>query len=58
MNRLENIHVKDYYWKNTVLIDATEVGITEFDITKEKKMELIERGYKATEKYLFDKNNL
>lgn len=56
LTRLENIHVKDYYWKNTILIDALDVGITEFDISREKKQSLIDKGYETTLKFLDIKN--
>ncbi len=52
LNRVEQVHVKDYYWKNTVILDALDVGITEFEIPLGKKLALIRIGYDTTKKFL------
>lgn len=52
LNRIEQINFKDYYWKQTVEIDAMDVGMTEFEIPLETKICLISAGKKATKKYL------
>ena len=40
----------------TVFIDCSDINITSFDLTREEKLELINRGYKATEKCFKDHN--
>lgn len=56
INRVEELHLKDHYLDQSVIIDALDVGILEFDLTREKKLELIERGEIATNEYFSNHN--
>ena len=56
--RLDHIHVKDYYWKNTITLDTLDVGTIEFDLSLEKKKALLKEGYHKTKKFLDDKLDL
>lgn len=52
LNKIEQVHVKDHYWKQTVELDAMDVGITDFEIPLKKKLDLIKVGVKATKAFL------
>jgi NTE family protein len=47
----ENIHLKSDDWQRTLYINTLDVGTTDFDITDEKKKELVNEGIKGAEKY-------
>ncbi|WBW98983.1 patatin-like phospholipase family protein [Oceanirhabdus sp. W0125-5] len=46
-----NIHLNSHDWHRTIYIDTLGVTTIEFDISEEKKLDLIESGRKNTEKY-------
>lgn len=47
----ENIHLKSDDWQRTLYINTLDVGTTDFDITEEKKKELVNEGIKGAENY-------
>ena len=49
--QIERGYISPGYWERTVAIEIKDIGVTEFDITLEKKREIIDRGYDAVEKY-------
>ncbi len=48
----ENLHLHDDDWQRTLYIDSLDVTTTDFDLTEEKKEELIQSGIAWAEKYL------
>jgi NTE family protein len=51
MGLQDTIHLNSEDWARTIYIDTCGVGTTEFDLTDEKKKELIESGREGTRKY-------
>jgi len=51
------IHLHKNDWNRTIVIDTTGVGVTEFDITKEKIESLIENGQKGVKSHFEWRNN-
>lgn len=47
-----NQHLHSDDWQRTVYIDTLGVGTTDFDISEERKRELVDSGRKHTEEYL------
>ncbi len=52
LSEVERAHIDDGYWENTVCIPTCGVSTTDFDLTPEKKQELIDSGYTAMENHL------
>ena len=49
--QIERGHIRTGYWDKTVCIDTKEVQSMDFDITEEKKEELIKSGYNSTKNH-------
>lgn len=47
----ENQHLHSDDWQRTLYINTLDVGATDFDLCKEKKLALIKEGIKGAEKY-------
>lgn len=47
----ENRHLHDDDWQRTIYIDTLDVGTTDFDISDQKKMDLIQSGRDGCTKY-------
>jgi NTE family protein len=47
----ENQHLHSDDWQRTLYINTLDVGTTDFDLSKEKKLALIKEGIKGAEKY-------
>ena len=52
MNQQEKQHLKSDDWQRAVYINTLDVGTTDFDISNEKKADLVEQGIKGSETYL------
>lgn len=52
MQAQENQHLHGDDWQRTVYIDTLDVGTTDFDLTDEKKAELLRSGITCAEAYL------
>jgi NTE family protein len=57
MNVQENQHLHSDDWHRTIYIDTLEVGTVDFDLSDEKKDELVRQGIKGVNEYFewFDK---
>jgi NTE family protein len=55
----QNRHLHSDDWQRTVYIDSLSVRTTDFDLSEEKKNELVESGKQCTEKYFnwFERSN-
>jgi len=51
MNIQDSIHLHSDDWERTIYIDTLGVGTTDFDLSDERKDELIASGQKWTKKY-------
>ncbi len=51
MNVQSNLHLHSDDWQRTVYIDSLGVGTTDFDLTDERKRELVEAGRKGVTDY-------
>ena len=56
MLQIDRLHIKDDYWERTIPINTGKIRATDFNLSEEQKMFLLEQGEKAALKY-FDINN-
>ena len=54
----DSTHLESDDWKRTVYIDTLGVGTTDFEISDQKKDQLIKSGYDCAKKYFAWKNGL
>lgn len=57
INHIDLSYVHRTYWDRTIGLDTDDVQTTDFDITEEKKDQLIESAYSITKQYLTNKIN-
>lgn len=57
LNHIELSYVHQTYWDRTVGLDTSDIQTTDFDISEDKKMEIIDNAYATTNKYLQNKLN-
>ena len=46
-NQIDRLHVNNNYWKATITINTLGVGTTDFDISNDKRKELMKEGYNS-----------
>ncbi len=51
LHQIERLHVKSNYWKHTITINSLGVKTMDFNLSDDKKCELIEEGYLTTQKF-------
>lgn len=47
LNQIEKGYIKKDYWDKTVIINTGDIDSTEFELSKEKTIKLLESGYQA-----------
>ena len=57
LNHIELSYIHQTYWDRTIGLDTSDIQTTDFDISEEKKNEIIENAYLTTKKYLTNKVN-
>jgi NTE family protein len=55
LNHIELSYVHQTYWDRTIGLDTSDIQTTDFDISEEKKMEIIDNAYTTTKKYIQNK---
>ncbi len=51
MNAQEHMHLHSDDWQRTIYIDTLDVGTTDFDISEQKKQDLVRQGIEGAERY-------
>jgi NTE family protein len=51
LSQNERLHIKNDYWKRTVTINSFNISATNFNITMDQKRQLIDEGFKSTERF-------
>jgi NTE family protein len=57
LNHIELSYIHQTYWDRTIGLDTSDLQTTDFDISEEKKMEIIDDAYMITKKYIQNKQN-
>ncbi len=52
MREIERSHVRENYWNHTICIDCFGVSCTDFSISEDKKLKLIQNGHNETQKWI------
>ena len=55
LNHIEVSYMHQTYWDRTIGLDTSDIQTTDFDISEEKKHEIIDCAYSITKKYLQNK---
>ncbi len=55
LNHIEASYMHQTYWDRTIGLDTSDIQTTDFDISEEKKHEIIDCAYFITKKYLQNK---
>jgi NTE family protein len=55
LNHIELSYIHQTYWDRTIGLDTSDLQTTDFDISEEKKMEIIDDAYMITKKYIQNK---
>jgi NTE family protein len=55
LNHIELSYVFNTYWNRTIGLDTDDVQTTDFEISEEKKQQLIDSAYETTKIYLKNK---
>jgi NTE family protein len=48
MTTISREFINDAFWNTTIVVDTGDISPVEFDLTVEKKLLLLERGYQTT----------